>query len=146
MKTIELDFEGYWISKDVLPDYHGIYFVYRVSDVYDNPRGGLFGTIQELLYVGKADKQTIFERHQKHEKQAKFDNALLEGEVLWYLTAEVALADIDRVENGLIFKRQPRLNDVLTESFKHPDTQFRLIRSSGIPDMFTDFKLKRYDK
>ncbi len=146
MKTIELNFEGYKISRENLPDYHGIYFVYRVSDVYDNPRGGLFGTIQELLYVGKADKQTIFERHQKHEKQAKFDNALLEGEVLWYLTAEVALADINRVENGLIFKRQPRLNDVLTESFKYPDTHFVLHFKEDIADMFADFKLKKYDK
>lgn len=146
MKTINLEVEGCWARKEDLPDYHGIYFVYRASNVRPNTNGVFSATLEELIYIGKADKQTIKGRHRNHERQPDFDAALLDGESLWYLTAEVALADIDRVENGLIFKRQPRLNDVLTESFKHPDTQFRLIRSSGIPDMFTDFKLKRYDK
>lgn len=146
MKAIELNFEGYKTSREYLPDYHGIYFVYRVSDIHDNPRGGLLGTIEELMYIGKADKQTIKQRHANHEKQPQFDAALLNGESLWYLTAEVSLADIDRVENGLIFKRQPRLNDVLTESFKHPDTHFILKSDKSIADMFTDFQLKKYDK
>ena len=146
MKKIELNFEGYKTSREFLPDYHGIYFVYRVSNIHDNPQGGLLGTIEELMYIGKADKQTIKQRHANHEKQQEFDAALLEGEVLWYLTAEVAPEDIDRVENGLIFKRQPRLNDVLTESFKHPDTHFVLHYKKEIADMFTNFKLKKYDK
>lgn len=146
MKTINLEFEGCWARKEDLPDYMGIYFVYRASNVQPNEKGGFSATLEELMYIGKADKQTIKQRHKNHEKQPQFDAALLDGEALWYLTAKVGIDIIDRVENGLIFKRQPRLNDVLTESFKHPDTQFKLIRSSGIPDMFTDFKLKRYDK
>lgn len=143
MKTIELDFEGYWISKEHLPKYHGIYFVYRASNPHKNEKGEWVGTIEEILYIGKADDQTIFERHQAHEKQAEFDNALLEGEVLWYATAEVN-DEINRVENGLIFKRHPRLNDKLTKTFKHPDTHFVLTGKTA--DMFVDFVLKRYDK
>ena len=145
MNTITLNIDGYWIDKEYLPKYHGIYFVYRASNPHKNEKGEWVGTIEEILYIGKADDQTIFERHQAHEKQAEFDNALLEGEVLWYATAEVN-DEINRVENGLIFKRQPRLNDVLTESFKYPDTHFVLHFKEDIADMFADFKLKKYDK
>ena len=145
MNTITLNIDGYWIDKEYLPKYHGIYFVYRASNVMKDARGNVSATLEELLYIGKADDQTIFERHQAHEKQAEFDNALLEGEVLWYATAEVN-DEINRVENGLIFKRQPRLNGVLTESFKYPDTHFVLHFKEDIADMFADFKLKKYDK
>lgn len=145
MNTITLNIDGYWIDKEYLPKYHGIYFVYRASNVMKDARGNVSATLEELLYIGKADDQTIYERHQAHEKQAEFDNALLEGEVLWYATSEVN-DEIDRVENGLIFKRQPRLNDVLTESFKYPDTHFVFHFKEDIADMFADFKLKKYDK
>ena len=145
MNTITLNIDGYWIDKEYLPKYHGIYFVYRASNVMKDARGNVSATLEELLYIGKADDQTIYERHQAHEKQAEFDNALLEGEVLWYATSEVN-DEIDRVENGLIFKRQPRLNIQLKATFKHSDTHFILKSDKSIVDMFTDFQLKKYDK
>lgn len=145
MKDIVLNVESYWTDKKYLPDYRGIYFVYRASNVHANGFGSWNANIEELLYIGKADDQTIFERHQKHEKQPLFDAALLEGEQLWYATIKVD-SDIDRVENGLIFKRQPRLNDILKKTFNHPDTHFVLRSSKEIADMFTDFYLKRYVK
>ena len=142
MKDIVLNVEGYWTDKKYLPDYRGIYFVYRASNVHTDVNGNGTATLEELIYIGKADDQTIFERHQNHEKQPLFDNALLKGEHLWYATIKVD-SDIDRVENGLIFKRQPRLNDNLKETFNHPDTHFILRSPKPIMDMFTDFYLEK---
>lgn len=145
MKTIELNFDGYWISKEHLPKYHGIYFVYRaIPTKYDGDKIAEIN-VRELLYIGKADDQTIYERHQHHNRQADFDAALLEKEILCYLTA-VNIEELDIVENGLIFKRQPRLNIQLKATFKHPDTHFILKSDKSIADMFTDFQLKKYDK
>ena len=57
MKTIELNFEGCWISKDVLPDYKGIYCVYRATP-NKNPDGSTTVTLHELIYIGKAEDET----------------------------------------------------------------------------------------
>lgn len=143
MKDVVLNLEGYWINKESLPKYRGIYFVYRASNVHFTALDGWTATLEELIYIGKADDQTILERHQNHEKQPLFDAALLEGEQLWYATINVD-SDIDRVENGLIFKRQPRLNDKLKATFNHPDTHFILRSPKPIMDMFTEFSLKKY--
>lgn len=145
MKDMVLNVDGYWTDKKYLPDYKGIYFVYRASNVHTNVYGGMDAQIEELIYIGKADDQSILERHQNHEKQPLFDAALLEGEQLWYATIKVD-SEIDRVENGLIFKRQPRLNDKLKATFNHPDTHFILRSQKPIMDMFTEFSLKKYVK
>ena len=142
MKDLMLNVEGYWTDKKYLPNYRGIYFVYRASNVHTNVYGGKEANLEELIYIGKADDQTILERHQNHEKQPLFDAALLEGEQLWYATIKVD-SDIDRVENGLIFKRKPRLNDKLTDTFNHPDTRFILRSDKVIVDMSTDFYLEK---
>lgn len=140
MKTIELDFEGYWISKDVLPDYKGIYCVYRATP-HKHSDGTTTVSLNELIYIGKAEDETIKERHSKHEKQDEFEKQLKEGEELCYSTVKVAKEDIDRVENGLIFKRKPRLNSDLTAAFKHEDTNFVL--KGDVADIATNFFLKK---
>lgn len=140
MKTIELDFEEYWINKDVLPDYKGIYFVYRATP-HEHADGKTIVSLNELIYIGKAETETIKERHSKHEKQDDFEKQLKAGEELRYSTAKVAKEDIDRVENGLIFKRKPRLNNDLTASFKHEDTNFVL--KGDVTDIATNFFLKK---
>ena len=140
MKTIELDFEGYWISKDVLPDYKGIYCVYRATP-HKHSDGTTTVSLNELIYIGKAEDETIKERHDNHEKQPLFDATLCEGEELRYSTVKVSLEDIDRVENGLIFKRKPRLNDDLKDYFHHPDTHFVL--TGKIKDITTDFTIEK---
>ena len=52
MNTITLNIDGYWISKEHLPKYHGIYFVYRASNPHKNEKGEWVGTIEEILYIG----------------------------------------------------------------------------------------------
>ena len=138
MKTIELDFEGYWKSKDVLPDYKGIYCVYRATP-HKHSDGKTTVSLNELIYIGKAEDETIKERHSKHERQDDFEKQLKEGEELRYSTVKVAKEDIDRVENGLIYQRKPRLNGELKESFNHSDTHF--ILKGTIRDIETDFTI-----
>lgn len=142
MKEIELTFDGFWKNKNVLPKIKGIYFVYRATPHVHEGKSSI--TIQELIYIGKAEDQTIWERHQNHEKQNEFESALLEGEELRYSTVELT-SDFDRIENGLIFKRQPRINDKLKDSFKHPDTHF-ILKGNLFDDICSDFKLIRYEK
>ncbi|MBR4706374.1 MAG: hypothetical protein IKP02_12485 [Paludibacteraceae bacterium] len=142
MKPIKLPFEGFWKSKEVLPKIKGIYFVYRATPYMKEGKTRV--NIHELIYIGKAEDQTIWERHQKHERQGDFEAALLEGEELRYSTVELD-KDFDRIENGLIFKRQPRLNDKLKDSFKYPDSHF-ILEGNEFDDMFTDFIVKKYDK
>lgn len=140
MKTIKLNFEGYWTRKEVLPEYSGVYCVYRAV-----PQKQLDGstkvTLEELIYIGKAEDETIRERHQNHERQKDFEEELREGEVLRYSTVEVTKEDIDRVENGLIFKHKPRLNSDLTDSFNHADTQFVL--TGKIAKLSSNFEVKK---
>lgn len=141
MKTIKLNFEGYWTRKEVLPEYSGVYCVYRAV-----PQKQLDGstkvTLKELIYIGKAEDETIRERHQNHERQVDFENELREGEVLCYATVEVT-TDIDRIENGLVFKHKPRLNSELRDYFNHPDTHFTI---TGDADCLTkDFSVEETD-
>lgn len=139
MKTIELDFD-YYTSKEKLPNYKGVYIVYRAIP-YKDGKGASRAIIKEIIYIGKAEDETINERHVNHEKQPLFDATLCEGEELRYSTVKVSVEDIDRVENGLIFKRKPRLNDDLKDYFHHPDTHFVL--TGKIKDITTDFTIEK---
>lgn len=141
MKTIKLNFKGYWTRKEFLPEYSGVYCVYRAV-----PQKQLDGstkvTLKELIYIGKAEDETIRERHQNHERQVDFEKELREGEVLRYATVEVT-TDIDRIENGLVFKHKPRLNSELRDHFNHPDTHFII---TGDADCLTkDFSVEETD-
>ena len=116
MKTYYLNFEGSWSDriKHELPDYSGVYLVYR--GVLER---GIY-TCHEILYIGQADN--IRKRHANHEKLNAFLRELQPNEELFYSCAHVAKNDLDRVENVLVFDTQPRLNDKLKETFPYPMT------------------------
>ena len=141
MKTIKLNFEGYWTSKEVLPEYSGVYCVYRAVPKLDS-NGKRTVSLKELIYIGKAEDETIWERHLNHERQEDFEKELREGEVLRYATVEVT-TDIDRVENGLVFKHKPRLNSELRDHFNHPDTHFTITGDAAC--LTKDFSVEETD-
>lgn len=137
-KQINLVFKGYYISKDALPHYGGVYFVYRgihnkITDKVE---------LSELMYIGEAED--IYERHQTHERQNDFENRLQKGEIIIYSCAPVSNEDRKRAECGLIYKQQPPLNDKCTCSFDYPQTEFFL---SGACDLFKSkhFTLQSYE-
>lgn len=121
MRKFELDFEGYFISKDTLPGYGGIYLVYKGS--YDPKTDRV--SLDELVYVGEAGN--IKDRHTKgHEHDKDFQN-IIKGVVygcVIYATAKLENEDDrKRVENAIIYHEQPDINTDGRDSFNFPKTQ-----------------------
>lgn len=116
MKTFNLHFDGSWSDsiREELPEYSGVYLVYR--GLLD--RGSFL--CREIIYIGQAEN--ICARHKKHEKRGQFLAELRPSEVLFYSCAPVAKADLDRVENALVYGIHPKLNDKLTETFPYDTT------------------------
>ena len=110
MKTFNLHFDGSWSDsiREELPEYSGVYLVYR-----GNLNCGSF-LCREILYIGQA--QNIRSRHTQHEKRDLFIAELRPSEVLFYSCALVAKADLDQVENVLVFVMHPKFKYKLTVS------------------------------
>lgn len=102
MKDFHLKFEGYWRdrNKGGLPNYSGIYIVYR--SVYNAQTDKV--SLIEIIYIGKADN--IHDRHLDHEKYEVFLSQLQYGEELCYSCAPLD-KDVEVVENALIFAQSP---------------------------------------
>ena len=138
MKTFNLHFDGSWSDsiREELPEYRGVYLVYR-----GNLDHGSF-LCREILYVGHAENIRL--RHTEHEKRELFMAELRPSEVLFYSCAPVAKADLDRVENALVFEMHPKLNDKLTETFPYDSTT---VVSDGQCSLLNkQFTVERKDK
>lgn len=122
MKIYNLQFDGSWSDelRDQLPEYSGVYLVYRGVREHDR------FVCREILYIGQADN--IRARHANHEKHNLFLAECRLDEVLFYSCAPVAKVDLDRVENALIYEMKPRLNDKMKESFPYETT---VVKSDG---------------
>lgn len=110
MKSIKINIEGYW-NDDVrydLPRYKGIYFVLARR-----------GNNNRLLYIGKAKDEDINARLANHERHDDFIRSCKDGEGIYYAYAEVDKADIDIVENALIYAEEPPLNTELKDRFNY---------------------------
>ena len=132
MASYTLNFQ--WCGNvDRLPQLSGIYFVYRAKLNRDNNTAD----VKELIYIGQSEN--IYQRHHPHDRQADFDHQLQKADdILCYAYCEHQLGEtLDLIENGLIFKRQPRLNNNYKDSFNHNDTQFVLMGSAH--DIMKDF-------
>lgn len=124
-------------NKDQLPTYSGIYLVYRGVDNVQNNKY----TCKEIIYIGQADD--IKERHKNHEKHDEFLKTCKKGEIVFYSYVHVAKLDLDRVENALIFKMQPCLNDKMTQTFPYDET---IVVSDGQCALLSkNFTLQRKD-
>lgn len=106
MKEFLLNFDGYWrdCNKKGLPDYSGIYMVYRCQYNAMNDTVSLI----DIIYIGQATN--IHDRLCTHEKYDLFKSKLQVGEDLCYSCAKVD-NDVDMIENALIFAQKPVLND-----------------------------------
>lgn len=116
MKTYNLNYEGYFVDKDDLPHYAGLYSVYTGST--DTTKREVY--LRELIYIGESED--IYGRHHPHNKQVEFDAELRKGEILIYATAHHA-EDRVRIQDALIYKVKPKLNGLATQSFNHPETE-----------------------
>lgn len=135
MKSYSLNFEGSWIdvNRHFMPNYAGVYLVYRGTHNAEKQTVNC----AEIIYIGKA--LDIRQRLSNHDKRNAFVNELQNGEVLFYSCAKVPIEDLDRVENALIYKMQPKLNDILKDSFLYPIT--RVISEGACALLTKDFTL-----
>ena len=122
MKKYNVTFMGYRrdVNAKTLPSSSGIYMVYRC--VYNEDKNTV--DLLELFYIGQAfDLNHEINYHARREEflaQAK------EGEQICYAYARVDKADLDIVENALIFAQKPRLNTNLRNNYNHEAAQFQI--------------------
>ena len=137
MKTFYLQFDGSWPDslRDQLPEYCGIYLVYRGI----LSRGNLY--CHEIIYIGQADN--IRNRHIKHEKYSQFLSECRSNEILFYSCAPVKKADLNCVENALIYKMRPKLNDKQINSFPYDTTS--IVSSGQCAMLISEFTVERKD-
>ena len=122
MKKYNVTFMGYRrdVNAGSLPSSSGIYMVYRC--VYDEQSKTV--SLKELFYIGQAfdlnHEINYHERHKEFLGQAK------EGEQICYAYARVDKADLDIIENALIFAQKPRLNKNLKDNYNHEAAEFQI--------------------
>ena len=122
MKKYNVTFMGYRrdVNAKTLPSSSGIYMVYRC--VYNADRNTV--DLKELFYIGQA-----FDLNHEINYHARRDEFLAQakdGEQICYAYARVDKADLDIVENALIFAQKPRLNINLKNSYNHEAAQFQI--------------------
>lgn len=132
-QSYNLRFENnYFFDKNTLPDYAGIYLIYRAVYNRITQQGRILG----LLYIGESDNIKL--RHQNHEHENDFMKSLNDGEVLVYSTAPKDNEKIrKRIESTLIFYHKPPLNDKGKDSFGYDRTH--IISSGKCPCLDKDF-------
>lgn len=140
MKTITLDFKGYWIeeNKGDINDGSGIYCVYSCEAHLKEKTCD----IEELLYIGEASD--VRERIKNHDRLDDWRRSLTHGQTLCYSFAQVEAEDRERAEAALIFEKQPPYNREHTKEFIYADT---VIETSGcncfLPEQFMVVKGER---
>lgn len=124
MKTISLDFQGYWLESDKsdIPAASGIYCVYACI----HNRSGDTVSIRELIYVGESHE--VRERIDGHERLPDWKKRLHSGETICYSFAGVGSVDRNRAEAAIIYWHKPPCNTEYKNSFPFEDTK---ITTSG---------------
>lgn len=122
MKKYNITFMGYRrdVNAKTLPSSSGIYMVYRC--VYNVDKNTV--DLKELFYIGQA-----FDLNHEinfHARRDEFLAQAKDGEQICYAYARVDKADLDVVENALIFAQKPRLNINLKNSYNHEAAQFQI--------------------
>lgn len=134
MRIVKLNAEGWWKNRTVLPNYSGIYFVYAAKQ---NDKKEICS--MRLLYIGETDN--IHKRHngteekpEKHEHYDDFINELEQDEVLKYITAKYEGSEDNRkeIQNALIFKNNPPVNEKSTKTYTGQDLQVFFSTSDSI--------------
>ena len=124
MKTIFLNFKGYWLDEHKVsaPMDSGVYCVYAATYLPDTDRVFL----RELIYVGESDN--VGRRLEGHERTSDWKKRLRNGETLCYSMAPVESADRVRTEAAVIHKYKPPCNTEYVSRFPYTSTG---VRTSG---------------
>ena len=109
MKTIKLEFVGYYQDNLTNKNYSGIYLVYRGIDE------GETCEINKLIYIGESED--ISKRISGHNKWDEWKKQLQDGEKLYFSYAKADKEDRQRAEAALIYKYKPVCNIEFTKKF-----------------------------
>lgn len=122
MNHYDITFKGYRrdCNKSGLPHYSGIYIVYRCRYIPETDKVQL----SKIIYIGQAED--INERLNNHEKYNDFLAECAAREEICYAYANVAVEELDIIENALIFAQKPELNTQLVDSFNHEASSFTI--------------------
>lgn len=134
MKTIYLQFDGYWLElgEAEISGQSGIYCVFTCEHNFSDNSV----ILHKLLYIGESGD--VNDRHQNHERLPDWEAALEPGEVLCYSFANVEPDDRKRAEAALIFKHKPPKNTKNVKHFDYPKTEiFLLGETELLVDYFT---------
>ena len=137
MKTIALDFAGYWTEAgEKMITSSGVYCVYRCIDKGERV------SIKELVYIGEA--QNVKARIEQHISEEDLNSCLHYGECLCFSNAQVEAQDRERAEAALIYYCKPRLNEQHKNSFgDYPET--RIVTSGKNCFLDQEFIVKQPD-
>lgn len=130
MATYDLEFKGYYLSSDNLPEVTGIYLVYTC--IYNKTTDKV--TLKQLLYIGKSqktDNTNLRNEVKQHVENGRFESSIKEGEQLCFSYALCDGRSLDVVENGLIYMQSGLINKNLLYSFKHESSLPVTISVSG---------------
>lgn len=121
-RTISLDFDGFYPDGATLPNYSGLYFVYKGIPTKPGKC-----RIIELLYIGQAEN--ISDRvGTDHEHYEDWKKELSRDERLYYSVCPVDAWNLDMAEAACIYKTQPPVNKRCKETYNHAPVE---IKSSG---------------
>lgn len=118
MATYSLDFNGYYLSTESLPEETGVYLVYTC--VYNKSTDKV--TLKRLLYIGKSlktENTNLRNEVKQHVDNERFTQYIGEGEQLCFAYTLCDGRSLDVVENGLIFMQKGLINKNLLYNFNH---------------------------
>jgi hypothetical protein len=131
VKTISLDFGGYWMNPERVPRSAGIYCVYACQ------HHGVTVNIRSLLYIGESEAVRIrIGQHLADDTGKAWKRHLRVGEVFCYSQAKIG-ADREQAEAALVFWHKPPTNTERVNEFPYPRT--RIVSNGRIPQLNPDF-------
>lgn len=118
MKTIPLNFKGYWLEtqKTSVPEASGVYCVYAGTYRAEIDRVSL----RELIYVGESSD--VRDRLANHERVKDWERRLRTGETLCYAVTTVNASDRERAEAAVIYRHKPPCNVEYINRFPFENT------------------------
>lgn len=137
MNVYNVTFKGYRrdCNASTLPDYSGIFMIYRCKYNPDNDTV----TLLELFYIGQSknlnNEVNYHARHEEFLKEAKV------GEEICYAYAKLPESSLDIIENALVFSQKPRLNTYLKDNFNHSASEFHIDGNCALLN-YTDFTIE----
>lgn len=121
IRKYNVTFNGYTSDDNIekLPNCKGVFMIYKCGTSFVKT-----DDLLEIIYIGKAGKYGVRESVKKARKMQIFNNETLLFYHLCYSWTELSERKINIVENALLSKLKPKLNDKSTFDFRYDIASF----------------------